>query len=162
MEVTQLHGQEVMVAVSGGLDSCTITHWLARRGVRVVAYTADLGQPDEHDIDDVRQRMLACGAEEAIVGDLKEAICRAGLQVIQASARYEGGYWNTTGIARHVVVRGMVPELRRRGIGVMGHGATATTRSGSSWPPRCWLRRSGCTLPGGTRPSSMSSAAADR
>ncbi len=124
MDVQQLQGQQIMVAVSGGLDSCTITHWLTRHGVHVVAYTADLGQPDERDIDDVRRRMLACGAEEMIVADLKDALCRAGLQVIQAGARYEGGYWNTTGIARHVVVEGMVPELRRRGIAVLGHGAT--------------------------------------
>ena len=55
-----------MMAVSGGLDSCTITHWLKEKGVEVVAYTGDLGQPDEEDIEDVRERMLACGAKEMI------------------------------------------------------------------------------------------------
>jgi argininosuccinate synthase len=124
MTLSELRGKPVMMAVSGGLDSCTITHWLSEHGVQVIAYTADLGQPDEERIEDIRSRMLACGAQEMILADLKEAICRAGLQLIQAQARYEGGYWNTTGIARHVVVAGMVPQMRQRGVRVMGHGAT--------------------------------------
>ena len=52
MHVSELKGQKVMVAVSGGLDSCTISHWLSQQGVEVIAYTADLGQPDEDDIED--------------------------------------------------------------------------------------------------------------
>lgn len=124
MNVEELKGKKVMMAVSGGLDSCTITHWLETHGVEVIAYTADLGQPDEENIEDVRQRMLACGVKEMILDDLKEKICVAGLQLVQAQARYEGGYWNTTGIARHVVVQAMVPAMQERGIDIMGHGAT--------------------------------------
>jgi argininosuccinate synthase len=124
MHLADLKGQTILMAVSGGLDSCTITHWLTAHGVDVVAYTADLGQPDEEDIEDVRTRMLASGAREMIVDDLKEAIAQAGFQLVQSGARYEGGYWNTTGIARHVVVAGMVPEMQRRGITILGHGAT--------------------------------------
>ena len=124
MQVTDLKGKTVMVAVSGGLDSCTITHWLTRQGVDVVGYTADLGQPDEERIEDVRDRMRACGAGELILADLRHEIAVAGLQVIQCGARYEGGYWNTTGIARHVVVEGMIPQMRQRQITVLGHGAT--------------------------------------
>jgi len=124
MQVGDLKGKTVMVAVSGGLDSCTIAHWLTQRGVQVVGYTADLGQPDEENIEDVRDRMLACGAVELIIGDLREEMALAGLQVIQCGARYEGGYWNTTGIGRHVVVQGMVPQMRQRQIAILGHGAT--------------------------------------
>ena len=124
MQLSELKGQTVLMAVSGGLDSCTITHWLTAQGVDVVAYTADLGQPDEQDIEDVRTRMLASGAREMIVDDLKEQIAQAGFQLVQTGARYEGGYWNTTGIGRHVVVTGMVPEMQRRGISILGHGCT--------------------------------------
>lgn len=124
MQLSELKGQTVLMAVSGGLDSCTITHWLTAQGVDVVAYTADLGQPDEEDIEDVRTRMLASGAREMIVDDLKEQIAQAGFQLVQTGARYEGGYWNTTGIGRHVVVTGMVPEMQRRGISILGHGCT--------------------------------------
>jgi argininosuccinate synthase len=124
MLLSDLEGQTVLMAVSGGLDSCTITHWLTAHGVDVVAYTGDLGQPDEEDIEDVRTRMLASGAKEMIVDDLREPIARAGFALVQSGARYEGGYWNTTGIARHVVVAGMVPEMQKRGITILGHGAT--------------------------------------
>ena len=124
MKVADLVGRRVMIAVSGGLDSCTITHWLKEKGIEVIAYTADLGQPDEADIEDVRQRMLACGASEMIVGDLKNSVSSAGVQLIQSLARYEGGYWNTTGIARHVVVADMVPLMQERGISILSHGAT--------------------------------------
>ncbi len=124
MKVADLAGHKVMIAVSGGLDSCTITHWLKEKGIEVIAYTADLGQPDEADIEDVRQRMLACGASEMIVGDLKNSVSSAGVQLIQSLARYEGGYWNTTGIARHVVVADMVPLMQERGISILSHGAT--------------------------------------
>ncbi len=124
MNIANLKGQKIMMAVSGGLDSCTIAHWLSQQGIEVIAYTADLGQPDEDDIEDVRQRMLACGASEVLVGDLKEAICRAGIQLVQAQARYEGGYWNTTGLARHVIVADMVPRMQERGIHILGHGCT--------------------------------------
>ena len=124
MELADLKGQKIMLAVSGGLDSCTITHWLVEQGVEVVAYTADLGQPDEKNIEDVRDRMLASGASEMILEDLIDPICRVGLQLVQSQARYEGGYWNTTGIARHVTVAGMLPHMQERGIHIMGHGAT--------------------------------------
>jgi argininosuccinate synthase len=56
--------------------------------------------------------------------NLHDAIAEAGLGVIQAQAMYEGRYWNTTGIARHVLVAGMVPEMRKRGLRVLSHGAT--------------------------------------
>ena len=124
MELADLKGQKIMLAVSGGLDSCTITHWLVEQGVEVVAYTADLGQPDEKNIEDVRDRMLACGASKMILEDLIDPICRVGLQLVQSQARYEGGYWNTTGIARHVTVAGMLPHMQECGIHIMGHGAT--------------------------------------
>ena len=120
----ELKGQTVVMAVSGGLDSCTITHWLAQRDIEVVAFTADLGQPDEADIGDIRTRMLACGAADAVVIDLKPEMAEAGIQLVQAMARYEGGYWNTTGMARHVVVQSMVPLLRQRNLTVLGHGCT--------------------------------------
>ena len=112
------------LAASGGLDSCTITRWLVEEGVGVVSLTADLGQPDEANIDDIPERMRAAGAEDAVLVDARDALARAGLEVIQTQAKYEGGYWNTTGIARHVTVQALLPEVQRRDITVFGHGAT--------------------------------------
>jgi argininosuccinate synthase len=124
MTVHDLKGKTVGFAASGGLDSCTITQWLTDHGVQVVCFTADLAQPDETDFDTIRTRMLACGAVDYIALPLQDAIAEAGLRIIQAQAYYEGRYWNTTGIGRHVIVAGMVPALRKRGIKVLSHGAT--------------------------------------
>lgn len=124
MDFRQLKGKTIGAAVSGGLDSCTITQWLVDNGVKVVAFTADLGQPDEIDIDDIRTRMLASGAEDAILVDAKEEMALAGIQLIQTQAMYEGYYWNTTGIARNITVAALLPEMEKRGISVLTHGAT--------------------------------------
>lgn len=111
-------------AVSGGLDSCTVARWLSDKGFTVEVFTVDLGQPDEENLDTVGDRMLGCGASSAIVLDGRGPLALAGLKVLQAQARYEGGYWNTTGIARPVIVGSILPELHSRDIDVLFHGAT--------------------------------------
>ena len=111
-------------AVSGGLDSCTVTHWLTAKGFDVRCYTVDLAQPDEESLDAIAQRMVACGASSAELVDGREALAEAGLKVLQSQARYEGGYWNTTGIARPITVRAILPRIESEGAGVLFHGAT--------------------------------------
>jgi len=124
MTVKDLRGKTIALAASGGLDSCTVTKWLVEWGVEVVSVTADIGQPDEEDVEDIRNRMLACGTKEAVLVDLKADLAEAGMEMLIANARYEGGYWNTTGIARHVTTRGILKEMTKRGISVLAHGAT--------------------------------------
>lgn len=124
MRVEHLKGVQIGGLVSGGLDSCTITHWLRAQGAIPHCYTVDLGQPDEPDLEAVRQRMLACGAASAVILPGQEPLAEAGLKVIQAQAKYEGGYWNTTAIARYVTTRLAVEALRQAGIKVLFHGAT--------------------------------------
>ncbi|MCX6746163.1 MAG: argininosuccinate synthase [Candidatus Parcubacteria bacterium] len=124
MTVADLKGQTVGMAVSGGLDSCTVTKWLTEHDVNVVCLTADLGQPDEKNINDVKKRMLACGAKEAIIVDAKKQLVFAGLYAALAQLKYEGGYWNTTGIGRFITVTALLEELAEREIEVFCHGAT--------------------------------------
>ncbi len=123
MHLSDLKSETVGFCASGGLDSRTITRKLTELGVPVVCFTADLGQPDEPDMRAIRARMAACGAATAVV-DLKRAMAEACFEVIKAQAMYDGGYWNTTGIARAVTVRGLLPAMRRRGCTVLAHGAT--------------------------------------
>ena len=42
-------GTKLGIAFSGGLDTRCAVAWLARNGLEVHAYTADLAQPDEAD-----------------------------------------------------------------------------------------------------------------
>ena len=41
---------QVGIAFSGGLDTRCAVAWLARKGIVVHCYTADLAQPDESDV----------------------------------------------------------------------------------------------------------------
>jgi argininosuccinate synthase len=122
--VADLKGQTVAFAASGGLDSCTVTKWLTEHDVKVVCFTADIAQPDETDFGEIERRMRACGAADYVAVPLHDMIAEAGVEVIRFQACYEGRYWNTTGIGRHVIVAGLIPEMKKRGIGVLGHGAT--------------------------------------
>lgn len=124
MKVHDLKGKTIAFAGSGGLDSCTITRWLTDEGVNVVCFTADLGQPDEEDLDAIRQRMLKAGAVDFVLLPVRQAIAEDGLKVIQSQACYEGRYWNTTGIARCTLTKAMILEMKKRGLTIFSHGAT--------------------------------------
>jgi argininosuccinate synthase len=123
MRLCELKGHKAGICVSGGLDSRTVARRLVDEGVNVVCFTADLGQPDEKDINEVVKRMAPCGAETFVV-DLKAPMAEACFEVLEAQAMYDGGYWNSTGIARAVTVRGLLPEMKKRGCTVLVHGAT--------------------------------------
>ncbi|MDP6779005.1 MAG: argininosuccinate synthase [Candidatus Latescibacteria bacterium] len=124
MTIKDLRGKKLALAASGGLDSCTVTRWMADQGVDVVSITADIGQPDEENVEDILERMRACGASEAVLIDLKDELVEEAYVMLAAGATYEGGYWNTTGIARHVTTRGILKEMSARGIQALAHGAT--------------------------------------
>ena len=51
-------------------------------------------------------------------------LCCLGLLFGQAQAKYDGGYWNTTGIGRFVTCFGLIKAMEARGVGVLAHGAT--------------------------------------
>jgi len=123
MTIDEMKHEKAGICVSGGLDSKTIAHKLVELGADVICFSADLAQPDEEDISGVAARMAPCGAETLIV-DLKAEMADACLDMIKAQAQYDGGYWNSTGIARAVTVRGLIPAMKERGCTVLVHGAT--------------------------------------
>ena len=114
MIISELQNEKVGLCVSGGLDSRTITKKLVDLGINVVCFTADLGQPDESGMRAIQARMAPCGANTVIV-DLKREMAEACFEVIKAQAMYDGGYWNSTGLARAVTVQGLIPEMKKRG-----------------------------------------------
>jgi argininosuccinate synthase len=121
--IKDFRNEKLGACVSGGLDSKTIAMRLREEGCEVLCFTADLAQPDEDDIQNVVKKMEPCGVETIVV-DLKAEMAEACFDTIRAQATYDGGYWNSTGIARAVTVRGLVKEMQQRGISVLVHGAT--------------------------------------
>jgi argininosuccinate synthase len=123
MRLEELQGKKIGICVSGGLDSKTVTRRLMEAGCDVIGFTADLAQPDETDIHDIVAKMAPTGAETVIV-DLKKQMAEACFMMIKTQAMYDGGYWNTTGIARAVTVHGLLKAMKARGCTVLAHGAT--------------------------------------
>lgn len=123
LTLANLAGEKIGLCVSGGLDSRTIAKKLRDLDLAVLCFTANLAQPDEEDIADVRKKMAVCDVDTVIV-DLRQEMATAALDVIRAQAMYDGGYWNTTGIARAVTVKGLLGEMQRRNCTVLAHGAT--------------------------------------
>jgi argininosuccinate synthase len=123
MKLKDLQGEKIGACVSGGLDSKTIAKKFKDLGLDVVCFTADLGQPDEEDISGVVDKMAPCGVKTIVV-DLKKPMADACLDVVKYQAMYDGGYWNSTGIARAVTVKGLVEAMQSEDCTVLAHGAT--------------------------------------
>ena len=51
-------GERVGIAFSGGLDTSAALHWMRAKGAIPYAYTANLGQPDEPDYDEIPRKAL--------------------------------------------------------------------------------------------------------
>ena len=52
-------GERIGIAFSGGLDTSVAVAWLREKGAVPYAYTADIGQYDERDLDAVAARAKA-------------------------------------------------------------------------------------------------------
>src|SRR5688572_5091467 len=93
-------GTHLGIAFSGGLDTRTAVAWLARKGLKVHAYTADLAQPDEKSPADIPPIALSHGAVAAKLVDCRASLVQEGITAIQCGAFHltTGGkkYFNTT------------------------------------------------------------------
>ncbi|HKU37322.1 MAG TPA: argininosuccinate synthase [Polyangiales bacterium] len=121
-------GTPLGIAFSGGLDTRCAVAWLARNGMRVHAYTADLAQPDERDPATIPPVALAHGAEAARLIDCREALAREGVIAIQCGAFHLGTggkkYFNTTPLGRAVTATSIIRAMREDGVHVFGDGST--------------------------------------
>lgn len=121
-------GTKLGIAFSGGLDTRCAMAWLAREGLEVHAYTADLAQPDEKDPNEIPPIALEHGAKDAKIIDCRDAMVREGLVAIQCGAFHlsVGGkkYFNTTPLGRAVTTTAIVRAMRKDGVHVFGDGST--------------------------------------
>lgn len=121
-------GTPLGIAFSGGLDTRCAVAWLAREGLEVHAYTADLAQPDEKDPNEIPPIAMEHGAKAAKIIDCREAMVREGIVAIQCGAFHlsSGGkkYFNTTPLGRAVTTTAIVQAMREDGVHVFGDGST--------------------------------------
>src|SRR5437764_4649096 len=121
-------GQKVGIAFSGGLDTSAALHWMRAKGAIPFAYTANLGQPDEPDYDDIPRRALAHAAEAARLVDCRAALVAEGIAALQAGAFHITtaglAYFNTTPIGRAVTGTMLVIAMREDDVHIWGDGST--------------------------------------
>ncbi|GAB4113482.1 MAG: argininosuccinate synthase [Roseiflexaceae bacterium] len=121
-------GANIGIAFSGGLDTSAALYWMREKGSVPYAYTANLGQPDEPDYDDIPRRALAYGAEKARLIDCRKQLVAEGLAALQCGAFHimTAGlpYFNTTPLGRAVTGTMLVTAMREDGVNIWGDGST--------------------------------------
>lgn len=121
-------GQKVGIAFSGGLDTSVAVAWMREKGAIPFAYTADLGQYDEDDIQSIPSRATEYGAELGRLVDCRESLAEEGLAAIACGAFHirTGGkvYFNTTPLGRVVTGTLLVRAMREDGVEIWGDGST--------------------------------------
>jgi argininosuccinate synthase len=121
-------GKRVGIAFSGGLDTSAAIVWMRAKGAIPYCYTANLGQPDEANYDDIPKRALECGAEVARLVDCREQLVHEGLSALQCGAFHitTAGlpYFNTTPIGRAVTGTMLVQAMKADGVNIWGDGST--------------------------------------
>jgi len=121
-------GEPVGIAFSGGLDTSAAIYWMRRKGAIPYCYTANLGQPDEPDYDDIPRRAVEYGAEKARLIDCRLQLVREGLAALQCGAFHitTAGvpYFNTTPIGRAVTGTMLVGAMKEDNVHVWGDGST--------------------------------------
>jgi argininosuccinate synthase len=121
-------GQKVGIAFSGGLDTSAALHWMRKGGAIPYAYTANLGQPDEPDYEDIPRRALAYGAEKARLVDCRSQLVAEGLAALQCGAFHISTagvtYFNTTPLGRAVTGTLLVIAMKEDDVHIWGDGST--------------------------------------
>jgi argininosuccinate synthase len=121
-------GERVGIAFSGGLDTSAALHWMRENGAIPYAYTANLGQPDEPDYDEIPRKALQYGAENARLIDCRRQLVNEGLAALQCGAFHISTagvpYFNTTPIGRAVTGTMLVLAMKDDSVHIWGDGST--------------------------------------
>jgi len=121
-------GERVGIAFSGGLDTSAALHWMRAKGAIPYAYTANLGQPDEPDYDDIPRRALQYGAEKARLIDCRPQLAAEGIAALQCGAFHISTagvpYFNTTPLGRAVTGTMLVAAMKDDDVHIWGDGST--------------------------------------
>ena len=121
-------GEKVGIAFSGGLDTSAALHWMREKGAIPYAYTANLGQPDERDYEEIPRKALTYGAEKARLIECRPQLVAEGLAALQCGAFHistaGATYFNTTPIGRAVTGTMLVAAMREDDVHIWGDGST--------------------------------------
>ena len=116
----------IVLAYSGGLDTSIIVPWLKENypGCRVICVAGDIGQ-GAGELEGVRAKAIASGADECFVEDLREEFVRDFIfPTLRAGAVYNRKYLLGTSMARPLIAKRQVEIARQVGADALAHGCT--------------------------------------
>ena len=120
--------QKVGIAFSGGLDTSAALLWMKQKGAIPYAYTANLGQPDEPDYDEIPRKAMQYGAEKARLIDCRTQLAHEGIAALQCGAFHISTagvtYFNTTPLGRAVTGTMLVAAMKEDDVNIWGDGST--------------------------------------
>ena len=116
--------EKIVLAYSGGLDTCVAIKWLAEeRDYEVIALHIDMGT--EKDFDVLQERAAAAGAAKSLWRDGKDLFIRYfAFPALAAGAVYQGHYPLATALGRPLIAKLMVDVAREEGAMAVAHGST--------------------------------------
>lgn len=121
-------GQKVGIAFSGGLDTSAALLWMKQKGALPYAYTANLGQPDESDYDEIPKKAMEYGAIKARLIDCRPQLAAEGIAALQSGAFHittaGNTYFNTTPLGRAVTGTMLVSAMKQDDVNIWGDGST--------------------------------------
>ena len=114
---------KIILAYSGGLDTSVILKWFVDEGYDVIAYVADVGQPD--DFKEVEKKAIKTGASKVYLEDLKKEFVEDYIfPALKANAIYEGKYLLGTSLARPLIAKKQIEIAHKENAEYVSHGST--------------------------------------
>jgi argininosuccinate synthase len=121
-------GEKVGIAFSGGLDTSAALAWMREKGAIPYAYTANLGQPDESDYEEIPRKAKRYGAQKAVLVECRPQLVAEGIAAIQCGAFHistaGATYFNTTPLGRAVTGTMLVVAMKEDDVHIWGDGST--------------------------------------
>ncbi len=121
MVVLSGYPEPIGLCQSGGLSALAVGAWLHEQSANVRHYIADIGQTSRAELELLAESLRPFAREVKIV-DLRASMARTASDLLRYRARHDGGYWNTTGAARFVLVSGLASVMSADGCKTLAHG----------------------------------------
>lgn len=122
MSLDDFSNKRVGLLAGGGLFSWVLAHVFREAAIPVHVYCANVGQVDETQFSSFKSDVTDAGIP-LIEVDLRQPMAEMAFEVARYQAHHQGGYWNTTGALRALLVKNLAPRMEQDGCEVIAHGS---------------------------------------